>query len=62
MKFVRYIIFLFLAVLILFPLKSFWGEYLKINGILYDILWMLLAGIFFNICNYIFEKLRNLNF
>lgn len=62
MKNVRYIIFLFLAIMVIFPLKTFWGKYFEASGILYDILWMLFGVTFIYVCNYLYERLHDEDF
>lgn len=58
MKLIKYISGLFLGILLLYPLKKFWGDYFNIESVWYDLFWIALAIAFFLLYNFIFEFVR----
>lgn len=55
MKIIKYTTSLFFSVLFFFPLKTFWENYLNVNGIFYDLFWIVIAIIFFLAYNILFD-------
>lgn len=56
MRFVKFATGLFLCILLFYPLKTFWGDYFSIKGVVYDIVWIFFAVVFLYVYGMIFDK------